>query len=324
MQPDLRAHRRRTRRIKRRIFTALLLLAMAVISYFSFNRETKQLDDRARKSVSGNHIHLQDGTVHYEITGPENGQPIVLIHGGSIPYFVWDRNAPALAGSGFRTIRYDLYGRGTSDRPDTVYDRDLYNRQLLSLLDSLQIKDGVHLVGLSMGGAVAASFADRYPDRVDKLCLIDPVGFATKLPAITKLMYVPGLGEYLFRIIGRFMLSESFVRSDFFDPTACPDSFLAAYEDQMKYEGFQRALLSTLRHMPLDDMTDVYRRVGRTARPILIVWGKEDRTTPFAASEQAIQAMPRASLHPIEKAGHLAAFERAEVVNPLLIEFLKE
>jgi len=120
------------------------------------------------------------------------------------------------------------------------------------------------------------------------------------------------------------MLSESFVRNDFYAPAACPDSFLEAYENQMQYYGFQRALLSTLRHMPLNNMTDVYQRIGSTGRSILIVWGKEDRTTPFSGADKAIQVMPRATLHAIEKAGHLAAFERSEVVNPILIEFLKE
>ncbi|MCI0605748.1 alpha/beta hydrolase [bacterium] len=320
---ELRIQRRKVRRRKRRLITAVILIIVLAVSYFLSNRETEILGASARKFAPGSFVQLPDGMVHYEIAGPAEGEVVVLIHGGSIPYFVWDRNAAVLAKAGFRTLRYDLFGRGYSDRPAAVYDPEFYDQQLISLLDALDIRIKVHLVGLSMGGAIAAGFSERHPNRVNKLVLIDPVGFKVNLPFITKLTHVPGLGEFLFRVVGRFTLTGSFVLSDFYEPAACPEYFLKAYEGQMKYRGFQRALLSTLRNMPLENMTDLFERLGRTDRPILIVWGKEDRTTPFKISTQARAAMPRARFQAIERAGHLPGFERPEVVNPILIEFLK-
>lgn len=54
---------------------------------------------------------LSDGTVAYELTGPESGELVVLVHGVSGPMMVWDKTVPALNAAGFRTLRFDLYGR---------------------------------------------------------------------------------------------------------------------------------------------------------------------------------------------------------------------
>ena len=107
--------------------------------------------------------------------GPENGRPVVLVHGFSSPYFIFDTTFEFLVNSGFRVLRYDLFGRGYSDRPRTDYNIHLFVRQLKDLLDALGFKQ-VNLVGLSMGGAISAAFISQYPDHVSRQVLIDPAG----------------------------------------------------------------------------------------------------------------------------------------------------
>ncbi|MBC7260381.1 MAG: alpha/beta fold hydrolase, partial [Chloroflexi bacterium] len=152
---------------------------------YRFRGETKVLDDEARKGVPGQFVRLPDGVVHYELAGPPDGQPVVLIHGFSVPYYIWDPTFPALAEAGFRTLRYDLYGRGFSDRPETEYTLDLFVRQLLNLLQALGMERPVDVVGLSMGGPIAVSFTDRYPEHVRKLVLIDPAGLSFPKPKLS-------------------------------------------------------------------------------------------------------------------------------------------
>ena len=77
--------------------------------------------------------------VHYELEGPADGQPVVLVHGFSVPYYIWDPTFPALAAAGLRVLRYDLFGRGYSDRPDLPYTMELFVRQLKDLLEALQV-----------------------------------------------------------------------------------------------------------------------------------------------------------------------------------------
>ena len=114
--------------------------------------------------------------------GPETGQTVVMVHGFTTPYFVWDYNVNKLINAGFRVFRYDHYGRGFSDRPDVAYDRDLYDQLLIELLQKLNIKTPVHLVGLSMGGAICVVFADRHPGMVSSVSLIAPAGFPIEEP----------------------------------------------------------------------------------------------------------------------------------------------
>jgi pimeloyl-ACP methyl ester carboxylesterase len=98
-----------------------------------------------------------------------------------------------------------------------------------------------------------------------------------------------------------------------------PEQFLP----QMQYQGYKRAILSTLRVGPLGELTETYRQVAARGLPVLLVWGKQDKVVPFKLSENARNILPQAEFHAIDHVGHIAHYERPEVVNPLLIEFLK-
>ncbi len=93
---------------------------------FIFRGETRDLDESTRAGAGGSFIRLSDGCTHYELGGPENGEAVVLVHGFSVPYFIWDPTFQALTSSGFRVLRFDLYGRGFSDRPRLEYALDLF------------------------------------------------------------------------------------------------------------------------------------------------------------------------------------------------------
>ena len=99
-------------------------------------------------------------------------------------------------------------------------------------------------------------------------------------------------------------------------------SWRGKYRAQMRYPGFLRALLSTIRHGPLQTMADAYERVGRHTRPVLLVWGTEDKTVPFELSETARATLPTAVFHAIHGAGHVPHLEQPDRINRLLINFL--
>ncbi len=308
-------------RINKSLLAFTLFLLLLIVPYFYFDSESQELDDSVRSSVKSKFVELADGIVHYDLAGPLDDKTVVLIHGFSVPYFIWDQNVEALTQANFRVLRYDLYGRGYSDRPNVVYNPDLFDRQLVSLLAALEINGLVDLVGVSMGGMIAAAFTDRHPERVRKLCLIDPAGFSVKVPFTGKLAKLPVLGEYIMNVFGESMLIAR-QKGDFYRTERCPDEYLEKYRAPMKFKGFKRALLSSLRNMPLDDFVETYERVGRQQHPVLLIWGREDQTTPFANSEQARRVLPRAEFHTIDEAGHVPHYERPEIVNPILIDFL--
>ena len=163
---------------------------------FSYRDETKELNDLTRKDLSGSFIELPDGVTHYELNNPEKENTVILVHGFSVPYFIYDPTFEFLTQSGFRVVRYDLFGRGFSDRPDTRYNIDLFVNQLADLLEALPFTRPVNLVGLSTGGPITAAFTARFPERVNKLVLIDPIGAKIlALARVLKAAAMPIVGE---------------------------------------------------------------------------------------------------------------------------------
>ncbi len=287
---------------------------------FHFRGESQVLDKETRFSAPGQFVDLPDGVVHYEVAGPSDAQTVVLVHGFSVPYYIWDPTFKALVEAGFRVLRYDLYGRGYSDRPDTVYDHELFDRQLLNLLSTLGIDQPVDVLGLSMGGAIAVVFTDQHPDLVRKLCLIDPAGLPFKRPFAAKLLEAPMLGEWIMSLFGDRILVAG-LKDDFYESKRFPE-YMEQYRMQMQYAGFKRALLSTIRSGLLAGATEAYAGVGRQDRPVMLIWGRNDQIVPFELSGKVRELIPRVEFHAIDEAGHIPHYEQSELVNALLLEFL--
>lgn len=289
---------------------------------FQFKDETNVLDNTARAKAPGCFIGLSDGVVHYELGGTFNNPSVVLVHGFSTPYHIWDPTFKGLTDAGFQTLRYDLYGRGYSDRPHTIYDSNLFDRQLYNLLCALRVNLPLTVVGLSMGGSISATFVDRHPELVDKLILIDPAGFPFPYSLSANLVRLPIIGEWLMDLVGTKTLVNG-ADADFQRPEDYAD-YRQKFLPQLQYKGYRQALLSTMRHGVLDSMAETYYRIGKLGKPTLLIWGKNDQTIPFKTHVKFKVAMPHLQFEAIEQSGHLPHYERSEVVNPLLINFLHE
>ncbi|MEN8171272.1 MAG: alpha/beta hydrolase [Chloroflexota bacterium] len=288
-----------------------------------FSRETKRLDSESRAALPGSFVKLKNGVTHYELSGSEDEQTIVFVHGFSVPSYIWDPTFSALVEAGFRVLRYDLFGRGTSDRPNTSYGLDLYDDQLVDLLDALKIEKQVDLIGLSMGGPIVINFCNRHPIKVRSLVLIDPVGGkSTKFSLLSLLGVLPVAGELIFGWLGNRMLLKGTAK-DFYKPQNIKN-FLHRYQEQMKYQGFKRSLIRTMRAGMLGDFSSIYKLVGGQRYPKLLIWGRNDHTIPISHSRIILDLMPDTEFHVVEHAGHLPHYECPEIVNPLLIKFLKK
>jgi pimeloyl-ACP methyl ester carboxylesterase len=283
--------------------------------------ETRDLDDAARQSAAGSFVRLSAGFTHYETANAGRALPAALVHGFSVPYFIWDPTFEALASAGLTPIRYDLYGRGFSDRPRLAYSVELFVSQLRELLDYLKV-DTVDLLGLSMGGVIAAAFTARYPARVRKLALIDPSGAAPlPVPLPYKIAVLPGIGELVLGLLGTETLLRG-IASDFFDPSHVA-LFQERYRVQMAYRGFKRSILSTIRCHMLDAFVEIYQQAAAVRRPVMLVWGEKDSTVPIEQSGILRQLFRDAVFLPIPAAGHIPHYERPEEVSPALVEFLR-
>jgi pimeloyl-ACP methyl ester carboxylesterase len=283
--------------------------------------ETMELNDESRASAPGSFALLSSGYTHYELCGSETGQPVVLVHGFSVPYFIWDPTFAFLTNSGFRVLRYDLIGRGYSDKPRIRYDLDLFCKQLTELLDTLGL-ERFNLIGLSLGGPISSTFTTRHPERVRKLALIDPAGVRpVVLPKAITSEILPVMGELVSGLFSNKRRTKEFA-SDFYNP-ANIKVFVRKYMVQVKYKGFAYALLSTMRNGMLGDFSSTYHKIGELGLPTLLFWGRNDKTVPFEYSDDLRAAIPQMEFHAFENCGHIPHYEKPDEANPILLEFLK-
>src|SRR5579871_6828437 len=181
------------------VIAAVILIPVAAVAalplmrYLQSDQETLVMNDTARQNAPGSFVKLPDGVTHYQLGGPATGVPLLLVPGFSTPYNVWDPTFEGLTGAGLHVLRYELFGRGYSDRPDARYDADFYDRQIADLLNALGIAQ-VDIAGISMGGPLALTFANRHPEKVRRVVLIDP-GYWTAI-SLPYGLRLPVLGTY--------------------------------------------------------------------------------------------------------------------------------
>lgn len=302
------------------IVVACGLVALIAISlYVNARSALVILDDEARREAPGEFVELSDGTVHFAWHGPETGPVTVLVHGFSTPSFVWKGILGPLTGAGMRVLTYDHYGRGYSDRPHDAYDAALFERQLLELLESQSITEPVDLVGYSMGGAVVTHFAANHEDQVHRIGLIAPAGFRVNTGSTAELLRLPLIGDWLMAVIGRQTLLDTMALPE--NQGRALPNIAELYEEQMRYEGYLRALLATMRDFPMGAMDAEFERVGASSIPVLSIWGRLDTTVPIENSERLRAAIPRAQIEIIEDGTHAITYSEPERVATALIAF---
>lgn len=284
--------------------------------------ESFELTDDLRGSLPGKFVRISDGVVHYELEGTSNGDVVVLVHGFSSPFFVWDPTFKVLVKEGFRVLRYDLFGRGYSDRPKVKYDMDHFIRQLFELVNQLGLaQDKFSLVGLSMGGGICVVFADRYQELVKKVSLIDPIGFPMGRSVFSVLLKIPGLNELILRRLNHEKMIEN-QKGDFYRYNRI-NEYLEKYSEQMRYTGWLRAIRSTILNLPFTNLKKTYERLGNRKLPMQLFWGESDQTIPFSNIQKIRNAVPDIKFHLIKECGHMPHYTRPNEVNPLLSTFLQ-
>ncbi|MDB5008803.1 MAG: cpo 2 [Mucilaginibacter sp.] len=295
------------------IFLAIVTAIFCSILYFKGNKEKTGLTDAERKETSGQYIKLSLGITHYQLEGPDTGKVIILVHGFSVPYFIWDGTYEYLVKQGFRVLRYDMYGRGYSDRPDAIYNQALYQDQLVDLINQLHLQTPVSIAGVSFGGEVVTNFTCKHPELVNKVILVDP-GYETTVPAGPQF-----LTSFHEATHGDERASGQL--SDFKYPERHPD-WVKKYKVQMQYQGFRNAIVSTeysYRNKGKDDNSCL----NNAHKQVLLIWGEEDHTVPIKYSD-SIRIVLKCEFFPVNDAAHLPFIEQADKVNAKIVEFLRK
>jgi len=302
-------------------WVVVTIFALGAGYYAYQDRESHELTDAVRKQLSGTFIETPHGVVHYQLAGPKNADLVVLVHGFSVPSYLWEVTFQFLLEEGYQVLSFDLFGRGLSDRPDEKYDLDLYSDQINDLLTALEVNRPIQLLGLSMGGPLVTHFTNRYPEKVNSLILQDPL--VNQLdPKLISPLEIPFIGEYLFCVY----VIPQYVDEHINEPSKGHHfaHWGDQYKQQLQYSGFRRAILGSLRYMTEYPFIQEYQALSKIKMPKLLIWGSDDQTIPISESEILRELMPDMEYQVIQGGGHVPSMEKPEAFNAVLLKFLQE
>jgi pimeloyl-ACP methyl ester carboxylesterase len=247
----------------------------------------------AYRRVDGVRLRLRD-------TGPPDAPAVILLHGFGASLDTWEPWAKVLSAH-YRVIRFDLPGFGlTGPDPTGDYSDTRAQRLLADLMDQLGVRRA-SLIGNSLGGRVAWSFAARHPDRVSRLVLISPDGFASPGFAYGKAPKTPLVMRALPYVAPRSLLKANLAVA-YAHPQALTEATLTRYRDLLLAPGVRRAILARLGQTVLQDPAPVLARVQA---PTLLLWGEKDGMIPIAGAADYLRDLPHATLVRLPELGHV-------------------
>ncbi len=291
------------------IWAGIALVALIALAPFLLEAWRVQMDTTLQADAPGQFAMLEGGGTHYRWDGPEGGPVLVLIHGQSSPNYIFEDVVPGLNQLGFRTLRYDLWGRGFSDRAPGDQDEDYFCAQLKDLLDQVQPRGRVSLMGFSMGAMIATGFAAKYADRVEHLGLIAPAGMGQNADLLLRITRdVPYLGDWVCRWLGAWQLRTGIAHG----PWSAEMKARLIHETTLR--GYMPALTSSLRHTLAETQEAEHLRVGRAAIPVMAVWGAQDQVIPVALADKLKALNPEALQIIVPDADHALPHTHPDVI----------
>lgn len=256
--------------------------------------------------------------LHVRQSGPSDAPAVVLLHGFGSSLHTWDAWAEGLAAT-HRVVRIDLPGSGLSP-PDPAHDyRDERSWQLLvALMDSLGLQR-TSLVGHSMGGRIAWTFAAQYPQRVDKLVLVAPDGFASAGFEYGKPMDLPASMALMRHVLPKPLL-RMHLQSAYARPESISEAVTSRYHDLMLAPGARQAMLDRLQQTVLREPEPLLRQIKA---PTLLVWGQADAMIPLSNAQDYLRSIQGSRLVSWPQVGHLPQEEAAEASQQAVAQFMR-
>ena len=296
------------------VVPALLLLA-----FWLWTPDKPRSELQARYlAAPGDLVPVGPWRLHVRDSGPKGAPAVLMLHGFGGSLHSWEAWAQALSTS-HRVIRFDLPGHGLSE-PDPAGDyTDARSIQLmLALMDQLGVARA-SIVGHSIGGRIAWTFAARHPERTDRLVLVAPDGFAspgfeygraTEVPAVLGLMR-----HVLPKAVLRMNLEPAYA-----NPQSLTDELTTRYHDLMLAPGARDAMFKRLQQTVL---TDPRPLLGAINAPTLLVWGEADAMIPVANAQDYLSALKNSRLVTFPAVGHLPQEEAAQASLGAVRDFLR-
>lgn len=282
------------------VFVSFMAIVLQGCSYMGI-RSIPASELEAKYTNSESKFVVVDGTrVHYRDEG--NGEPLILLHGIFASLHTWDGWAERLK-TKYRVIRLDLPPFGLTGPPSFAFKKEEYLKFINGFTDALGIKK-YHLAGNSLGGYFAWNIALSYPDKVDRLILVDAAAYPQEPPFPIKAFTMPLFGNVPTRITPRFIVGYN-VRSTYGEPDLVKDETIERYHELTLREGNRDAIKDLFEYVQ-EMKNNMPLEISEIRQPTLIMWGGRDVWIP---TEEMVRNwrrdLPSAEFIIYEKAGHI-------------------
>ena len=285
--------------------------------------------------VQSQYIITNGITLHVMTDGPEDGPPVILLHGFPEFHYGWRKQVPALAQAGFRVIAPDQRGYNLSDKPGGIpaYDVDVLVRDVIGLLDHYGLEKA-RLVGHDWGAMVAWLTAIQHPERLEKLAILN-----VPHPDVMTRFVLENPGQrrkswYVFFF--QMPWAEWILRRDDYHNmervlvgrrgSFTPEDILQ-YKKAWSQPGALTGMLNWYRAFFRRALRGSWNPGKITARPVrvptLMLWGKHDVALSFEMAKPSIDLCEHGELVSFDHATHWLQHDAAEEVNQKLVEFLR-
>jgi pimeloyl-ACP methyl ester carboxylesterase len=269
-------------------------------------------------------------TLYTYDAGAGGATPMLLIHGLADEADTW-RHVIVPLSANRRVVAFDLPGFGRSDKPKRSHTIPFFQNVVIELLDALSIQRAI-LIGHSLGAVLAHSIALNYPERVERLILIDGslVARSQKLDLATMLFLVPGLGEWLYTRLRRDPQAAYQTLEPYYShlnelPEADRAFLFQRVNERVWSDGQRRAFFSTFRNLARwlpSQQRDLASKLSTLGIPTLVVWGEADRINLIENGHALVELQPTARLAVVPDAGHNVHQENAEAVLKAIHEWM--
>jgi pimeloyl-ACP methyl ester carboxylesterase len=300
------------------IVSSVALVVVLVCFWLWTPDKTRSSLEAIYLNAPGDIVEVAGVRLHVRDSGPRGAPALILLHGFGASLHTWEPWARILAAD-HRVIRLDLPGSGlSSPDPSGDYTDTRCMTLLLALMDKLGVARA-SVIGNSIGGRIAWTFAANHPGRVDKLVLVAPDGFASPGFEYGKTPDVPATVVLMRYTLPKFLLRMS-LEPAYADPKFLTDALTARYHDLMLAPGSRDALIARMKQTVLVDPLPLLKRIKA---PTLLLWGEQDAMIPMANSSDYLKAIADARLVSLPGVGHLPHEEAPERSIAPVAAFLK-
>jgi pimeloyl-ACP methyl ester carboxylesterase len=257
-------------------------------------------------------------------TAGNKGPSVLLIHGAGGSVENWLPNIGAFTEE-YRIYALDLPGFGRSDKPSIPYSVP-YLAEFVPDFLAVHGVERAHIVGHSMGGAIALQMAFSRPNMLDKLVLVDALGFGTRAHVALRLMALPFIGERMIRPSRKG--TKNLFKTAFFNPAVLTEEMIDFVIETAGLPGYGEAFLSAGRSfssvwgVKRKFVQSIVDNARRLRCPTLVIWGKQDKLLPVEHAHVADSVIANAKLQLFDACGHLPQLEHPEAFNSTVLRFL--